>query len=50
MANVTAEQEDEFKRRLAQPKTNEKLERAKLTPKQLQAFLKATDSKLNGDS
>ena len=49
---INKEQEEEFKqRKAAGPKfSSEELKPQKLTPKQLQAFLKATDSKCNGDS
>ena len=52
MAEVTAEQIEEFKRRKAAgPKyQDEQLERKEFTKKQYLAFLKATDSKCNGDS
>lgn len=57
MAKVTAEQEAEFKRRRAAGNTvsNDELKvfikaGPKLSPKQIQAFLKATDSKCDGDS
>lgn len=48
MGNVTKEQEEEFKQRLA----NRKITDAKfkeLPKKQLEAFLKATDTKCDGD-
>ena len=57
MAKVTAEQEAEFKRRRAAGATvsNDEVKAyiktgARLSPKQIQAFLKATDSKCDGDS
>jgi hypothetical protein len=57
MAQVTKEQEEEFKRRRAAGSvvTDEEREQfnkagAKLTKAQYKAFLKATDSKCDGDS
>ncbi len=54
---VTKEQEEEFKRRKAagstvsdEDRANFEKNQSRLTKRQYKAFLKATDSKCNGDS